>query len=699
MRERIKERLLAYEQALRGGVALYSASDEVTSNEWQQFVKDSQLQSFFPGINTIGVISNAQPDGTQSALLGESDKDRTAGEKNSRCIIRIAPFRWQTRKYLGFDITQLKGCSEAMDRAAKTGTPSMTGLNSSTRTPGDMSTSGLYVFTPIYNKSPDVTNLSDPKAELAGWAFAALDCRSLLEGVADGCASDISFALYDSEETGPETLLFELGNAGDTSVKEPGRFSKTLLAGGRVWTLTVSSTTGVASDTTATNFMIMGLGGAFGILLAAFVLTLGRKQEHAQLIALEMTADLQTSELKTRLILDNASEAILTVSKDGTITSSNAAARFVFGLTRALIGTSFDDLLERETLAELAKSPSKTSRRELTCVRADGSTFPAKISLSQIAEVEADGSFIIVCRDETERRDAEREVAEMNVELLNSSKKAALAEVATGVLHNVGNALNSVSTSSSAISRSLKTSPANQLVKAVEIMESNKHQIAEFLQEDPRGRHCMDYLKAATKALVEQDALIGEENDRLLGCAQHIREIIRSQQAQAKANPSFQEESANDLMDQAVNLNSGRHSGYGIQLNRFYEECPPLTTDRHQVLQILTNLIANAHDAVREVPDRVPLVTVATKVTEDSIEFSVIDNGVGIAPENLSRIKTFGFTTKDDGHGFGLHSCVRAARSLGGEIQLMSDGLGHGAIFSLTLPIVPDKALAEVAAC
>jgi two-component system NtrC family sensor kinase len=60
---------------------------------------------------------------------------------------------------------------------------------------------------------------------------------------------------------------------------------------------------------------------------------------------------------------------------------------------------------------------------------------------------------------------------------------------------------------------------------------------------------------------------------------------------------------------------------------------------------------------------------------------------VGIAPENLTRIFSHGFTTRTDGHGFGLHSAALAAQQMGGRLTAQSDGPGRGATFTLELPV------------
>jgi C4-dicarboxylate-specific signal transduction histidine kinase len=111
-----------------------------------------------------------------------------------------------------------------------------------------------------------------------------------------------------------------------------------------------------------------------------------------------------------------------------------------------------------------------------------------------------------------------------------------------------------------------------------------------------------------------------------------------------------------------------------------------VTVDKHRVLQILVNLVTNAREAMDENPesDGIVRVTVWTD-DEATFTFSVSDSGAGIDTQHLASIFTHGFTTKKQGHGFGLHSSANAARELEGSLSVASAGSGQGATFHLTL--------------
>ena len=140
------------------------------------------------------------------------------------------------------------------------------------------------------------------------------------------------------------------------------------------------------------------------------------------------------------------------------------------------------------------------------------------------------------------------------------------------------------------------------------------------------------------------------------------------------------------LLDDALAIGQASFERHGIEVVRdIAGDLPPLVTDRHKVLQILVNLVNNARQAVKEAPMRRLVVRAAA--TSQRVAISVIDTGVGIAPEHVDRVFQHGFTTKPDGHGFGLHASANAARQLGGALSASSAGLGAGATFRLELPL------------
>ena len=141
-----------------------------------------------------------------------------------------------------------------------------------------------------------------------------------------------------------------------------------------------------------------------------------------------------------------------------------------------------------------------------------------------------------------------------------------------------------------------------------------------------------------------------------------------------------------DIVEDALHINAGSLARHEVDIFRDYQARPVVTTDKHKVMQILINLVRNAKYACDESGRTDKQITVRTTSDDRGVKIAISDNGVGIPAENLTRIFNHGFTTRKDGHGFGLHSGALAARELGGALTVQSDGPGRGATFVLELP-------------
>lgn len=287
-----------------------------------------------------------------------------------------------------------------------------------------------------------------------------------------------------------------------------------------------------------------------------------------------------------------------------------------------------------------------------------------------------------------ERKRAQAEVQELHNQLLDASRRAGMAEVATGVLHNVGNVLNSVNVSANLIRDQLREAKVANLAKAADMMLAQGESLGRFMQEDQKGRQLPGYLAKLADHLANQQRSMNEEMNRLAANIEHIKEIVQLQQSYGKSVGVVQILPPQDVMEEALRLNAAGLERHAIEVRREFADLPAVPIDRHKVLQILVNLIANAKQAIDEFrpPSRLLTVTV-TMTPQEGLLFIVRDNGIGIPVENLKRIFGHGFTTKKEGHGFGLHSCANAAKEMRGTLTVSSDGIGQGAVFTLTLPL------------
>ena len=303
-----------------------------------------------------------------------------------------------------------------------------------------------------------------------------------------------------------------------------------------------------------------------------------------------------------------------------------------------------------------------------------------------------------VARVELARRvTAERERERLHGELLVASRKAGMAEVATGVLHNVGNVLNSVNVSAGVIAERLRRSKVPALGKVAGMLRERRADLGAFLSDDQKGKVIPDYLLQLSEMMNSDQGELLNELDRLGHSVEHIKQIVASQQAFARAGNVTETFPPADVVEDAVRINAAALERHGVRVVRDYGPCNAVTADRHKVMQILVNLISNAKDAMREKPDGERTVTIRLRETTAGSEavarVEVIDTGTGVKREDVPSLFRHGFTTRADGHGFGLHFCANAAKEMKGSLTAHSDGPGRGATFTLEIPLEPREAV------
>jgi len=361
-----------------------------------------------------------------------------------------------------------------------------------------------------------------------------------------------------------------------------------------------------------------------------------------------------------------------------------------------LIGKTDSDLMDASKAQEAWEQEQEIMRTGQPLISRleqllDEDGKPAWQLTTKMAWRDTDGNIVGTfgsTRDVTKLKEAESKLEETHKRLSHVSRMAGMAEVATDILHNVGNVLNSVNVSCSMVIGRLQESPATNLARIPQLLKEQSGKLDAFLTTDPKGKKIPDYLGALAKVIEEQRAFALGELEQLRQHIDHIKQVVAMQQNYAKVAGLEELVTVSDLIEDSLRLNASALVRHRVELVRDYEPVPQLMVDKHKVLQILVNLISNAKYAASSAHREDKIVTVRTRTdSPERLQILVSDNGIGIAPENITRVFGHGFTTRPDGHGFGLHSGAIAATELGGSLTVQSEGLGLGATFTLELPL------------
>lgn len=406
-------------------------------------------------------------------------------------------------------------------------------------------------------------------------------------------------------------------------------------------------------------------------------------------------SELRDSAVRFQTVWESTHEAMRLIDENGMIVAVNAAFCRLFGMKReelegAPFTVTYSEDRDPEELQKKFRERFQNQHIEMQSERRmvlrDGRTVDLEVS-STLVTFPGRGALLLgLFRDITERKGAAAELEQTHRQLLETSRQAGMAEVATGVLHNVGNVLNSVNVSSTLVVEQAKKSKAANLSKVVALMEEHAADLGAFITNDLKGKQLPGYLSQLAKHLTTEQNTLLKEMEGLRKNIEHIKDIVAMQQSYAKVSGVNETLFISDLVEDALGMNASALDRHGVQIIREYAEVPPVTIDKHKVLQVLVNLIRNAKYACDESGRTDKQVTVCVANGDGRIKIAISDNGVGIPQENLIRIFNHGFTTRKEGHGFGLHSGALAAKELGGALHVRSDGVGHGATFILEFP-------------
>ena len=308
--------------------------------------------------------------------------------------------------------------------------------------------------------------------------------------------------------------------------------------------------------------------------------------------------------------------------------------------------------------------------------------------VKQNSELDRTNQSLVVEIDERKKAESERET--LNRRLQEASRRIGMAEVAASVLHNVGNVLNSVNVSVGLIQKTLERTPVGNLGRIGQMFQDHMNDLNSYLTQDEKGKQIPSYVVKLADQMNTNFTGINKELDSLESNIDHVRRIIAAQEGLAKPKVLLEPTQLADVVEQALAINRDSLEQGKIAVVREYVELPTTMCDRHQVLQIMVNLINNAVHVMKAMPDRSHRLTLTIGYHPDDrqrVQIQVHDTGLGIKPDNFNRLFKQGFTTREGGQGLGLHSSSLAAKLLGGNLSAASKGEGQGATFTLELPL------------
>lgn len=308
-------------------------------------------------------------------------------------------------------------------------------------------------------------------------------------------------------------------------------------------------------------------------------------------------------------------------------------------------------------------------------------------AIASPAAVTLENAFMYNHLDElVVQRTAELEAAQ--AELAQNAHIAGMSEIATTVLHNVGNVLNSLKTAGFTAKGAAQNSMVHRLVKANALLSSQMADIESFIIQNPKGKKLLKYYIELGTILEKENTMIVENVDQIISCTASISEIISAQQSYAYATGSFSEILTIDkIIENALTLNSASLGRHDISIEKRYRAMPKISLHKSKTLHIILNLLKNAKEAMTDASIE-RTVVIETDVDDRFLIVKISDTGDGIIKENLSKIFSFGFTTKASGHGSGLHSSANYITEMGGHIWADSGGKGKGATFGLKFPLL-----------
>ncbi|MCH7728650.1 MAG: PAS domain S-box protein [Planctomycetes bacterium] len=327
----------------------------------------------------------------------------------------------------------------------------------------------------------------------------------------------------------------------------------------------------------------------------------------------DLLLELRSSETRLKTMLASSMDPLLTINGRGIVQAASDSVEAAFGWTpQELIGQNVKVLMPEPYRCEHDGHLAQYRRtgvshlmgkpRELSAVRRDGTVIPAVVTIWRVdLPGESEPVYMGIIRDITERKRSEAKLDSLNKQLLDAAHRAGKAEIATGVLHNVGNVLNSVNVSAGIVQDKVRESGVASLTRAADLMEQHLDDLGAFITQDERGKKLPPFLINLSRHMSDENEMILEEITSLISNIDHIKTIVATQQSYASGISGVMEEvSLAALLEDAININVASMKRHSVKIIRQFDDVAPFLVDKQKLLQIVVNLISNAKYACLE---------------------------------------------------------------------------------------------------
>ncbi len=298
--------------------------------------------------------------------------------------------------------------------------------------------------------------------------------------------------------------------------------------------------------------------------------------------------------------------------------------------------------------------------------------------------------YIFLIRNTTNLVKARLEIEKQHEQMIRMAHQAGMAEFATNVMHNIGNVLNSVSVSSEHLISLLQGSKIKNFFRSNALLNNNLSNITEFLTKDPKGKILPEYYVELGNILELEYNNLQAEGKALTDKIRIMKEVINIQQEYAKSDEFYEYEDINTIIDGVLQILDVSIKKNNIEINRPQSDKnnTKFKIQKSKLLNVLLNILKNSIEALKESNKPHRKITIRLEKTDLAMmDIEISDNGIGIEQGDLSKIFSFGYTKKPNGHGFGLHYCANAVKEMKGSITVESDGPDQGAKFVVSIPV------------